>query len=318
MQESFMKGLELSRAFYETYGAPMIEETFPQVSHLIAVGLAGSGSECFGYDDEWSQDHDFEPGFCIFLPSEDVVDRGTAFALERAYAKLPKTFMGFSRTPLSPVGGNRHGVIRIADFFCDKTGREDGCLSLRDWFSVPEQSLAEATNGLVFRDDYGLFSEMRGRLSYLPEDVRRKKLAGHLALMGQSGEYNYQRCMARGETEAASMAVGEFVKSALHAAFLLEKRYLPYYKWSFKALRELPTLSCLHQPLSRLLLLGGEKEKAKEKEELIAELCQMLSSAAREQGLSAFEGETMDGHARSVNDSIADPTVRNLHLLYGV
>ena len=78
-----MKGLELSERFYEEFGAPMLQKQFPALASLIAVGLAGSGSECFGYDDELSQDHDFEPGFCLFLPGEDVVDRRAAFLLER-------------------------------------------------------------------------------------------------------------------------------------------------------------------------------------------------------------------------------------------
>ena len=78
-----MNGLELSRAFYEEHGKPMLEEQFPQLLPLLAVGLFGSGSECFGYDDETSRDHDFEPGFCLFLPDESVVDRRTAFLLER-------------------------------------------------------------------------------------------------------------------------------------------------------------------------------------------------------------------------------------------
>ena len=257
-------------------------------------------------------------GFCLFLPDEETVDRQTAFALERAYAKLPMEFMGYKRTPLSPVGGNRHGVIRMADFFLEKTGREDGVLSLREWFSVPEQALAEATGGEVFRDDLGLFTQIRKGLSYLPEAVRRKKLAGHLALMGQAGEYNYKRCVARGETAAAVLAVGEFVKSALHAAFLLDKHYLPYYKWSFRALKDLPTLSFLHDPLSRLLLLDGTAETVREKEGLISDACKAVTDAVVAQGLSRFEGEAMDGHARAVNDTITDHTLRNLHLLYGI
>ena len=68
-----MKGLDLARAFYEEYGLPMLEEQFSDVLDKIAIGLTGSGSECYGYDDEISQDHDFEPGFCIFLPEEYTV-----------------------------------------------------------------------------------------------------------------------------------------------------------------------------------------------------------------------------------------------------
>ena len=85
-----MKGLELSRAFFEEYGMPMLQEEFPQLLMYLAAGLTGSGSECFGFDDEVSRDHDFEPGFCIFLPGEEVVSRKDAFRLERAYAKLPR------------------------------------------------------------------------------------------------------------------------------------------------------------------------------------------------------------------------------------
>ena len=81
-----MKGLEIAKAFYKEYGEPMLRDRFPSLIPYLAVGLMGRGSECFGFDDEVSRDHDFEPGFCIFLPGEDVVDRRTEFLLERAYA----------------------------------------------------------------------------------------------------------------------------------------------------------------------------------------------------------------------------------------
>ena len=74
-----MKGLEISKKFYEEYGKPMLEEGFPELMGLIAVGLVGSGSECFGFDDEVSRDHEFEHGFCIFLPDESKVDRRSEF-----------------------------------------------------------------------------------------------------------------------------------------------------------------------------------------------------------------------------------------------
>ena len=125
-----MKGLELSRQFYLECGAPMIARDFPELESLIAVGLVGSGSECFGYDDILSEDHDFEAGFCIFLPDESIVDSRSAFLLERAYSKLPREFKGYNRSLLSPVGSNRHGVIRISDFLSERTGSPDGKLGI--------------------------------------------------------------------------------------------------------------------------------------------------------------------------------------------
>ena len=133
-----MKGLELAEKYYKEYGEPMLKEQFPDVLSQIAVGLIGSGSECFGYDDEISEDHDFEPGFTIFIPSEPFMDSKTAFRLERAYAKLPKEFMGFKRPPVNPVGGNRHGVVRLDEFLTEKLGNSLGELSATDWLRLPE------------------------------------------------------------------------------------------------------------------------------------------------------------------------------------
>ena len=99
-----MKGLEIARAYYETHGAPMLKARFPQLLPRIAAGLFGSGSECFGYDDDISRDHDFEPGFMLLLPGEDAVSRRDAFLLERACAALPREFMGLRRGLVQPVG----------------------------------------------------------------------------------------------------------------------------------------------------------------------------------------------------------------------
>ena len=117
-----MKGLELSKAYYKEYGEEILKENFPDLWDRLATGLIGSGSECLGYDDDLSQDHDFEPGFCIFIPGEDVISSRECFKLERAYAKLPAEFRGFKRNAIGPVGGNRHGVIRLEDFLEEKLG----------------------------------------------------------------------------------------------------------------------------------------------------------------------------------------------------
>ena len=313
-----MNGLELSRAYYEQYGEPMLRERFPQLMPLLAAGLAGSGSECWGYDDEISRDHDFEPGFILFLPGEDVVDRRTAFALERAYAALPKEFMGLKRAMLAPVGGARHGVLRTADFFREKTGSVDGNLSLMEWLALPEYLLAEAVNGEIFADGLGEVTAIRDRLRHRPADVRLKKLAGQLLLMGQSGQYNYRRCLLHGETGAAQLAVAEFVKSAMAAVFLLNDIYQPYYKWSFRAMRALPRLSITAELLEYLLTTDNEEETASEKYAVMESVAADIIGELQAQGLTQAVCGDLEKHAYSVNDRISDAQIRNLHILAAV
>lgn len=313
-----MKGLDLARRYYEECGKKMLKNEFPETLPFLAIGLVGSGSECYGFDDEVSRDHDFEPGFCIFLPDENIVDRKTAFRLERAYTKLPNEFMGFKRNLDTPVGGRRHGVIRMDDFFLSKCASADGELSLERWFSLPEYSLLEATNGEVFEDFYGQFSNIRAKLKYFPEDVRLKKFAGHLLLMAQSGQYNYARCISRGETAAAQMAVFEFVKSAIHCIYLLNRAYVPYYKWVFKALKELPLLSNLANDLEYLISSGNAQSDAEQKVKTIENICAAIKEAVETEGITHFDSIEMEPLSYAVNDKICDLNIRNLNILHGV
>ena len=313
-----MNGADISRAYYEQYGKPMLEQQFPQLLPFLAAGLAGSGSECFGFDDDVSRDHDFEPGFCLFLPGEEVVDRRSAFLLERAYAALPKEFMGLKRSLMQPVGGVRRGVIRTAEFFTDKTGTPDGNLSSRQWLSVPEQSLAEAVNGSLYFDSYQEVTRIREALGRYPEDVRRKKLAGSLLLMAQSGQYNYLRCLSHGEEAAAQLAVGEFVRSTMAVIFLLNNRYQPYYKWSFRALRALPKLSIEAELMEFLLTTDNSPEMAHEKYDVIEGMAADVIDELTEQQLTKAGCRDLEKHAYSVNDGITDGDLRNMHILAGV
>jgi len=313
-----MNGLALSRAYYEAYGVSMLHEQFPEWEDTVAVALTGSGSECYGYDDAVSRDHDFEPGFCLFLPSEEVMDSRAAFRLERAYAALPKEFVGFKRTPLSPVGGNRRGVLRMADFFTAHCGTPDGVLTAAQWLALPDYALLEATNGAVFRDDRGELTAIRERLFRYPEDIRRKKLAGELLTMAQAGQYNYRRCISRGETGSAQLALCEFVRAAIHAVFLLCGQYMPYYKWQFRALRELPRLSGLHESLEFLLSTDNEETTAEVKAEIVEDIAAAVIAELKEQDLTAATCGDLEKHAYSVNDHVSDGEVRNLHILAGV
>ena len=310
-----MTGLELSKAYFEACGLPMLKEQFPGLLPHLAAGLTGSGSECFGYDDEQSRDHDFEPGFCLVLPDEDTVSRRDAFLLERAYAKLPREFMGFTRGLMQPVGGARRGVLRTAEFFTEKAGTPDGLLTADQWLATPDSALAEATNGEIFFDGSGDVTRIRAALAHYPEDIRKKKLAGNLLMMAQSGQYNYLRCIRHGETGAAQLAAVEFVRHGMQAVFLLNRVYMPYYKWSFRAMRALPRLALLAELMEYLLTTGNDGDMAQEKQDVMEGMAADIIDELQAQQLTQAICGDLEKHAYSVQDGIENAEIRNLHIL---
>ncbi len=300
-----MRGLELSESFYHTYGEALLTERFPELIDRISAGLLGAGSECLGYDDALSRDHDYTPDFCIFLPGEDVISRREAFLLERAYHSLPKEYMGVKRAVLSPVGGNRRGVLRLSEFLMEKLGSPDGQLSKEQWLRLPSQYLLEVTNGKVFYDGSGELTRVRKALAGYPEEIRKKRLAGHLLMMAQAGTYNLARCLRHGETAAAQLALNEFVEEALEVFFLLENRYLPYYKWRFRALRDTGFKD--QEPVLSDLLSGGAFRYTEQ------ELLDIIECIFK-----AFTDKDPGKYAYEINDEIRDGEIRNLHILYCV
>ena len=46
-----MNGLALARDYWENIGRPAFQLNLPELEKRMAVGLAGEGSECLGYDD---------------------------------------------------------------------------------------------------------------------------------------------------------------------------------------------------------------------------------------------------------------------------
>ncbi|MCF0111845.1 MAG: DUF4037 domain-containing protein [Erysipelotrichaceae bacterium] len=314
-----MNGLEIAKEYYEQYGKPMLEAEFSDILPLLAVGFVGSGSERFGFDDEISRDHDFEPGFCIFLPDEQYIDSKTEFKLERAYSRLPKEFKGLKRQGVSPVGGNRNGIIRTADFYRNAIGCPDGNLTLPQWLELPDYALAEAVNGEVFYDGFGEFTDIRNKLIHMPEDIRLKRLAGNLLIMAQAGQYNYQRCLDHNEPEAAQFACNEFVDAAMKTVFLLHNRYQPYYKWSFRALRQIEGRELLAERLS-FILLGDHSDKAiaEEKFYMIEDVASEIIAELHKQEITDAICGDLEKHAYSVNDRIKDGDIRNLHILTAI
>lgn len=237
-----MKGLELSRKYYEAHGRKMLETKFPNILDQTAVGLAGQGSECFGYDDEISMDHDYGPSFCVWLPREIYEEYGER--MQREYEALPREFMGFSGRIVEEQGKGRVGVLCLEDFYQGILGRDTVPVADQEWLEIFEENLATAVNGSVFEDHLGRFSAIRrGLLQYYPQKVWRRRLAQSLAKAAQSGQYNYARAMKRGERISAELALSEFVRESMKTVYLLNRKYAPYDKWMRRGMKDLESCS---------------------------------------------------------------------------
>ena len=304
-----MKGLEEAKALYEARGAEMIHTQFPELEGRIAVGLAGHGSECFGFDDELSRDHDFEPGFCLWLTDEDDLAFGTR--LSHAYREL----VAGAPAERSALGEKKLGVIRSSDFYRRYTGCSGAPESPEHWLALPSYALAEATNGEIWRDDLGEFSAVRETLLHgMPEDVRRKKIAARAVSMAQSGQYNYARCLAHGEAGAAQLALTEFVRSACSMVFLLNRAHEPYYKWCFRAMQRLERLSELKEALEFLLV--GENDSTL-RQGVVEDICAQVITELRRQGLTDSRSDYLEAHAFEVQERIESHALRSMHIMEG-
>ena len=301
-----MQGIELSKKCFSEDFLPRIREKMPEAEPYLAVGLVGAGSECFGFDDEISKDHDFSNGFYIWLTDETDIKYGVG--LSRIYREC------VTGVAVKSAALKHRGVITVDSFYMRYTGRRGLPESSLEWLLLPESALAEATNGEVFLDNVGAFTEMRNALlAGYPDNVFKKKLAARLIIMAQSGQYNYKRCLSHGERGAARLALSEFCTAALSAIFLLNGKYMPYYKWSLRAARLLERLLGQVYNIEKLLLCADESDC----EALIEEICSAVAENITARGLSTAGGVFLEPHAYSVFDSISDRELRGLHIMEG-
>lgn len=307
-----MKGMELARAYYEQY-ADQIRQRLPQYADRMAFGLVGEGSECYGYDDQISQDHDFGPGFCIWITRETA--RAIGPELQAAYDALPKEFQGYRRQETAE-GQGRVGVIPIDRFYARFTNCTDVPQTNMEWLRIPERFLSIATNGEVFADPEGEFTRIRTQLQqFYPEDVLRKKIAARAAVISQSGQYNFPRCMNRGDVNAAWLAQAEFVNAAISMLYLLERKYMPFYKWAFRGMQDLRSMQGAAEQLKQLIALGSGAESAGRRQELIESICAQMAAQLKAQGLSDRDDPFLQSHLPSIMSGIRDPQIRALHVM---
>jgi hypothetical protein len=314
-----MKGLDLARAYYAACGREMLEKKFPAYQNRIACGLAGEGSECLGFDDAVSGDHDFGPGFCMWLTDDDFGRIGES--LRAAYDELPRVFA--SREKRNPVsfGEWRLSALRTTGFYQKFTGLPRAPETLEEWRVIPEHFLAAAVSGEVFVDELGEFSAIRNKLlRFYPEDVRLKKIAARIAVAAQAGQYNFARCCRHGEQTAAFLALAEFIRAVCSVTYLLNRRYMPYYKWACRGLKNLPVLPKMHalvNKFSEILQTGDPDGDFSALRILIEEICAVLLEELTMQKLTAGGSDFLLDHCDEIMSHVQDEKLRAMHIMAG-
>lgn len=326
------KALDLSQEFFESIALPSLRETFPADWERMGAGLVGNGSECFGFDDELSRDHDWGVDFFVWLSESDFERIGedvrtwktrlwAAYADDADYPFRVESDYGLAPTVVTP-----------GRFYASLIGFPQGPQSILEWRRVPESSLALCVNGRVFADPLGEFAHTREYLlGYYPEDLRLKKIAARCMSLAQTGQYNYLRIAQRGDVVGKNIALGKFVQDAVSMAFLLNKRFMPYYKWAFAAMRDLPLLATDLAPLLEALyapdleerVLSGSIDpgnvivcdisRADRNRAIIIEMaCELFRAELKRQGLSSSQSTFLARHGEEVQGLVKDPLLAQL------
>lgn len=311
-----MKGLILAEKYYNEFGSRILsaaDSLCPGLSGRLSAGLAGEGSQCFGYDDALSQDHDFAPGFCIWMNDADYSAYGPA--LQAVYDELPGDFCGFSRQNI--LAPHRLGVMSVSGFFGSLTGIPE---SEEDWLFIPEDALAAAVNGRIWLDGCEEFKKVRSQLNaFYPDNILRKKLASRAAVMAQAGQYNLLRMIKRGDRIASMQAAARFTEAAISMVHLLERKYTPFYKWSYRSLQELANSSALAQLVQQQLAMLPEtyilpgKEGTAKSYEITEMICREVSKELRNQGFSESESSFLQDHLEDIMSGITNPQIKAMH-----
>lgn len=307
-----MRGLELAERYFTVCGLPLLDDAFSEIRERTAAGLIGLGSECLGFDDELSRDHDWGPGFCLWLTAADYEQFGRL--LTDAYQNLPKVFEGFERQT-SEWGNGRVGVFETGTFFRGLIGRTDPPKTLHDWLRIQEANLSTATAGKVFFDPLGEFSGIRQRLlDFYPDDVRLVKIAARCMVVGQSGQYNFLRSLQRCQHFALQYAETKFCADVMSLVHLLNRRYAPYYKWLLQSTGELPLSGAFFAEQILALVLTHDHE---EKISIINAICAAVIELLRTEGLSDSGSRFLVDHGPVVHERIVDPALRSMNVWIG-
>lgn len=215
-----IKGLELSESFFNENKALLFKKIPSNAIEYITIGLFGFGSECYGVDDEISEDHDFDQGFIILV--EDSVPLTDFLKIKQAYDCLPKLYKRFCL-----LNQTKHGVHYMKEYL--------NYLGVNDIKNISDESKALLLNGKLF---YQGFASTFSNLRY---DIRKNSNYDFLIDLSLKAleinkyiPYNLKRSLDRGDLYTFKSLKNNLVNHLIEFYYIYHKMYLPHDKLRLK------------------------------------------------------------------------------------
>jgi len=223
-----VKGLEIARDFFFSWGRPFLAAQFPDLADRVAAGRI-RGSDVLSGDDEISQDHDWGPQFDLFLSADDYAAFGEHISRAMNLA-APNPWKGYR---LAGAGDKSVQVESVPGWFRQYLKFERFPLAAADWPpSSVESGLYFLRHGEIWIDGTGEMSRWRSALHEYPDEILRTRLAEECFRIWQHGEYNFvQRMARRRDPIAIAVCLGEFVAGVMRIVLLMGRDFAPYWKW---------------------------------------------------------------------------------------
>jgi hypothetical protein len=261
----FVKGLDLSRRFYDEIVKAILERHDRELPY--AAALIGSGSEVLGFDDAMSTDHDWGPSVTIFVRHD--ASQLVEVIGELMRHELPHQFMGYStnyiHAPEAPgvqvmaittrgVVNHRVQAVTIDSYFMRYLGWDvSHSIEAVDWLTFPSQKLRALTSGAVHHDGIGDLTHIRAALAWYPDEIWLYLMAAQWLRIGEE-EHLMGRAGYAGDELGAALIGARLVQDMMRLCFLIERHYAPYPKWFGTAFRQLHCAGLLGSALRRIQL----------------------------------------------------------------
>lgn len=268
-----MKGIELSKSFFENVGRQIIERSSLKALQQASIGCIGEGSERYGFDDQHSQDRCFGPFFQVFLFEQN--DHLYNSILDALTNNLPKTFEGFE-IKTQKIGDRlpNFEVWFWPDFTEHIVGLRRRPSDTLAYAKVPEAQFFALLSGHIIWDPNCDLQRAQLQWDHMPQEVWHWRLYWTLKNLSQRG--CIKRALSHGETEMAKLLFPRYVEWTLRFSFLVARKYSPYRPWMLRVHKSLIGMKPVHEHIIAALNAQTVEDGAAHLENAINEVRQRM------------------------------------------